>query len=162
MSLNNEEVYLSDAIAVIDEVLASGGEFRLYPKGTSMLPLLVQGKDSVILKRKSHDQLKKHDIAFYRRESGQFVLHRIMKIEANGSYTMCGDNQLVMERGIRADQIIGYVSEIYKGEKLRRLSSLRYRAYMFFWMCMPYRQIIRFPKRVFFAIKRRCFGNKSS
>lgn len=159
--MNNEEVYLSDAIELIEEVLSSGGEFRLYPKGTSMLPLLVQGKDSVVLKRKPAELLKKHDIAFYRRKSGQFVLHRIMKIESDGSYTMCGDNQLVLERGIQSEQILGYVSEIYKGEKLRKLSSLRYRIYVLFWTCMPYRQIIRFPKRVLSAIKRRSLGNKS-
>ncbi len=158
--MNNEEIYLSDAIDLIEEVLSSGGEFRLVPKGTSMLPLLVQGKDSVVLKRSTDLLLKKHDIAFYRRTNGQFVLHRVMKIEKNGTYTMCGDNQFVLEKGILPQQIIGYVSEIYKEGKPRRLSSLRYRIYVFFWTFMPYRKAVRFPKRVIFALKRKWLGNK--
>ncbi len=158
--MNNEELYLSEVIDVIEEVLSSGGEFRLFPKGTSMLPLLVQGKDSVVLKRNEGIPAKKHDIAFYRRTNGQFVLHRVMKICKDGSYTMCGDNQYKMEPSVMPNQIIGYVSEIYKGDKPLRFRSLRYRIYVFFWTFMPYRRMIRFPKRAMSAIKRRLFGNK--
>ncbi len=158
--MNNEEVYLADAIGVIDEVLATGGEFHLFPKGTSMLPLIVQGTDSVILQRNTACPAKKHDIAFYRRSNGQFVLHRVMKIAKDGTYTMCGDNQVVLEPSIHPSQIIGYVSKIYKGDKQLCLTSLRYRIYVFFWTCMPYRRLIRFPRRVCSAIKRRLFGNK--
>ena len=77
--MNNGEFYLADAIDVIETVMESGGEFRMYPRGTSMLPLIVQNRDSVVLKRNFEDAAKKHDIAFYRRDNGQFVLHRVMK-----------------------------------------------------------------------------------
>ena len=49
--MNNGEFFLADAIEVIEEILNAGGEFRMYPKGTSMLPLIVQGRDSVVLTR---------------------------------------------------------------------------------------------------------------
>ena len=49
--MNNTEYCLSDAIEIIEEVLDSGGEFLLSPKGTSMLPLIVQGEDQVVLKK---------------------------------------------------------------------------------------------------------------
>ena len=159
--MNNEELYLSDAIGVIEEVLSSGGEFRLYPKGTSMLPLLVQGKDSVVLKRREASlPAKKHDIAFYRRENGQFILHRVMKIESDGTYTMCGDNQSLLEQGIYPRQIIGYVSEIYKEDRVCKISSLRYRIYVFFWSIMPFRKAWRLLGRIRASIKRRLFGKK--
>ena len=161
--MNNEEMYLADAITVIEEVLQADGEFRLYPKGTSMLPLLVQGKDSVVLRRRNDSlekPLKKHDIAFYRRNSGQFVLHRVMKRSRDGSYTMCGDNQTVLEKGITPDQIIGYVCRIYKGERELSLASVKYKIYVLFWTCMPYRRCIRFFKRAWGFIKRRFLGNK--
>ena len=142
----NNEFYLSDAIEVIDEILSSGGEFRMYPKGTSMLPLIVQGKDSVVLRR-SAEPLKKHDIAFYKRDNGQFVLHRVMKVGKNGVYTMCGDNQTALENVIRQEQIIGYVAGIYKEDAPLNESSFKYRAYIFFWCFMPYRCSVRFVKR---------------
>ena len=53
----NHEFYLTDAIEVIEEVLSSGGEFRMFPKGTSMLPLLVQGRDSVVLFRRENGEI---------------------------------------------------------------------------------------------------------
>ena len=122
-----------------------------------MLPLIVQDRDSVVLMRNKETPAKKHDIVFYRRKSGQFVLHRVMKVEKDGSYTMCGDNQTVLEKGIEKEQIIGYVSRLYKGEKERDMRSLTYRLYLFLCCFMPLRKAIRFPKRATMAIYRRVF-----
>ena len=71
------EFDLKEYLPLIKEVLQSGGEFRLYPRGTSMMPMLRQGIDSVILVSPTKE-LKKRDIIFYRRQSGQLVLHRIV------------------------------------------------------------------------------------
>ena len=150
--MNNGEFYLSDAIDVIEEVLSGGGEFRIFPKGTSMLPLIRQGKDSVVLKRNFKHCAKKHDIAFYRRDSGAYVLHRVMKRCSDGTYIMCGDNQTELEKGIRKDQIIAYVSKIYREDKVLSVRSLKYRIYVAFWCFMPYRkaQRIFMPKLIRF------------
>ncbi len=158
--MNNKEYNLSDAIDVIEEILNGGGEFRMFPKGTSMLPLIKQKKDSVVIIKKNISDIKKHDIVFYRRDNGQFVLHRIMKCCKDGSYTMCGDNQFVMEKNIRPEQIIGCVRKIYKKEHELSLNSFRYKLYVFFWTFLPYRQCIRFPKRLYRFIKRKIVGNK--
>lgn len=137
--MNNNEFFIADAIEVIEEVLASGGEFQMYPKGTSMLPLIVQTRDTVVLKRNFDVPAKKHDIAFYRRKNGQFVLHRVMKICDDGTYTMCGDNQYKYESGIEPSQIIGYVCGITRKGKTVRLNGGLYRAYVFFWCIKPIR-----------------------
>ena len=65
---------LKEYVPLIEEVIESGGEFRLFPRGTSMMPLLRQGNDSVILV-KCENAPKKRDIIFYKRPNGQFVLH---------------------------------------------------------------------------------------
>ena len=153
--MNNGEFYLADAIDIIEEILAGGGEFRIYPKGTSMLPLIVQGRDSVVLRRRNGQPAKKHDIAFYRRDNGQFVLHRVMKVQKDGSFVMCGDNQTELEFGVRKDQIIGYVSCLYKGEKVRSMRSLSYRVYLTFYCWLPFRKSTRFLGRVKSAVARR-------
>ena len=146
--MNNGEFYLADAIEVIEEVLASGGEFRLFPKGTSMLPLIVQGRDSVVLKRNFEDAAKKGDIAFYRRKNGQFVLHRVMKISPDGAYVMCGDNQTALEEGIEKEQIIAYVSLIYRKDKPVKTEGFVYSSYVFLWSKMPIRRTCFFLRRV--------------
>jgi len=157
--LNNGEFYLSDAIDIIEEVLQSGGEFLLSPKGTSMLPLIVQGEDRVVLKKYT-ELPQKYDIAFYRRANGSFVLHRIVKKKKDGSFVMCGDNQLALEHGILPEQIIAYVTTIHKGERLLKTSSLRYRIYVRFWCFFPYRRTVMFLKRGVRFLKRIFFGNK--
>ena len=43
------EYSLEEYMPLIKEVVESGGEFRLFPRGTSMLPLIRQGRDSVAL-----------------------------------------------------------------------------------------------------------------
>ena len=44
-----EQMELAALMPMIAEVIAAGGVFRLYPRGTSMQPLLVAGEDSVEL-----------------------------------------------------------------------------------------------------------------
>ena len=162
--MNNGEFFLADAIEVIEEILASGGEFRMYPKGTSMLPLIVQKRDSVVLKRNFDVPAKKHDIAFYRRTNGQFVLHRVMRICKDGTYTMCGDNQFALEKGIAPEQIIGYVSGLYRKEKEIKMNGFRYSVYVFLWTKMPIRKmgfLLRQIRRKMGRVYRRIFPKRS-
>ena len=103
------EIAINEIFPIIKEVVASGGEFELYPKGTSMLPLIREREDAVILI--SPDFIEKGDIVFYQRDDGKFVLHRVIKIK-NDIFTMCGDNQFVLEKGIRKNQIFAKVKSI--------------------------------------------------
>ena len=109
-SLKNNKLTLSDVEPLMREVLDSGGEFELAPGGTSMLPLIKEGRDTVTL-IKPQNRLKLDDVALYKRKNGQFVLHRVVKVY-DGGYDMCGDNQSVPEIGIKDTQIIGLVSKL--------------------------------------------------
>ena len=153
--MNKQEIFMSDAIDVIDEVVGSGGEFRLYPKGTSMLPLIREGRDSVILKLRKDGSVKKHDIVLYKRDNGAFVLHRVMRIEKDGSFVMCGDNQYKLEYGITKAHVHGYVSGIYREDKYRGDESFWYKLYVCLWCFMPLRRVAFFARRVLAAVKRR-------
>ena len=104
---------MEDVYPFIVESIKDGGQFVLFPRGTSMNPTIYEGKDCVALVEPK--DIKIFDIALYKRESGQFVLHRIMK-EENGKYTMCGDNQFIFEKGIGKEQIIAVVSEVRKAD----------------------------------------------
>ncbi len=130
---------LSEYDETIRIVLESGGEFRMYPRGTSMLPLLVQGRDSVVLVRPERSP-EKGDIAFYLREGGAYVLHRIVGREGD-LYTMCGDNQLQREQGIRREQIIAVVDRVYRGQRCIRRDHVPYRIYCFLWRSFLIRRI---------------------
>lgn len=128
-------------VPLMAEALAEGRSVRFSPKGGSMLPMLRQGKDSVILSPVP-GKLRKYDIPLYRRENGQYVLHRIIAV--GDTYTCMGDNQFSPEPGIRADQIIGVVTAFCREEYQIPVTRLGYRIYCRLWhYARPLRRFFR-------------------
>ena len=121
---------LDDLMPLIRERLAAGQTVRFSPQGVSMLPMLRQGIDSVVL-ASPPEKLKKYDLPLYRRENGQYVLHRIVSV--NDGYVCIGDNQFEPEAGLCHEQMIAVVTEFYRGHRKWRCDSLRYRLYCRFW-----------------------------
>ena len=78
--MNNIPCSFADLLPVMQEQLAKGEKVTFVVNGTSMQPMIINGKDSVVLK-KANGRLKKYDLPFYRRDDGHFVLHRIVKIQ---------------------------------------------------------------------------------
>lgn len=109
----------------VNEQLSCGGSVELPVRGRSMLPLLQEGRDSVIL-RSLKKPLKKHDVILYKRESGTYVLHRIVALEEGGCACK-GDNQRAVEHGITHAQIIARMVAFRRGGRLVRAHILRYK-----------------------------------
>lgn len=124
------ETSLEELMPIIQECLSAGKSFRFSPMGTSMLPMLRQGIDSVVLSPLP-EKLSAYDIPLYKRDNGKYVLHRIIK--ADETYTCMGDNQFAAESGLRRDQMIAVVTAFYRGEKLCSVGSLSYRIYCRLW-----------------------------
>ena len=112
------------------ERLAAGQSVRFSPKGLSMLPMLRQGKDNVVLSPVPA-RLKKYDLPLYQRDNGQYVLHRV--IQVGTTYTCMGDNQFIPEPGLRHDQMIGVVTGFYREEKFHDVQEWGYRLYSRVW-----------------------------
>ena len=72
MSLNKETT-LDEVMELIREKLDAGGNVTFTPNGTSMLPMLRDGEDVVVLS-KPKGRLHLFDVALYRRDNGQYVL----------------------------------------------------------------------------------------
>lgn len=125
--MNKQFINLSELYPVIEEVISSGGEFRMFPRGVSMLPLLTQGEDSVVLV--SLGDVCENDMILYRRDNGQFVLHRVIKIVGD-EYVMCGDNQCELEYGIKKENLLAKVKYFYKGARRVALDSEEYKKYL--------------------------------
>lgn len=123
------------------EQLAAGSRVRFFPNGTSMLPMIRQGMDSVTLSPLPA-RLKKHDLPLYQRDDGQFVLHRILHV--GQTITCIGDNQYDRETGLRRDQMIGLVTAFSRNGKEYSVSDWRYWLYCRFWCyTRPLRRIYR-------------------
>ena len=145
-----KEVELKEIYPFLSEMLECGNSISFKPNGTSMLPLLRQGFDSVVL-AKPKNAPQKHDIMFYRRSNGQFVLHRAVKVK-NGIYTMCGDNQWEKEHDITADMIIGFVTDLKRGGTPVDNNAVPYRMYC---RLLPLRRTYLFLKKAVSFVLRR-------
>lgn len=121
----------AELLPVILDQIEAGGEVRFRPRGTSMLPFLMEGRDEVILTAPP-ERLKKGDIPFYRRDDGAFVLHRVVGLDGDG-YILCGDNQSAWERGITQDNIIAVVKAVYRKGKYISADSLSFRVRGALW-----------------------------
>ena len=134
---------LSDMEDLILKSIENGGEFRLITAGFSMMPLLRNRKDIVVL-RKPEGRLKKYDIPLYKRKNGQYVLHRVVKC-TQGCYYLRGDNQLETEKGIKDENIIAVVSKIIRGSsEINVKTSILYKFYVFFrCRLFPIRYVFR-------------------
>ena len=95
--------------------LESGGVARLVVTGSSMVPTLQSRRDAVCLQLPDKP-LKKGDIILYKRENGQFVLHRIVSVPVDGTFFCCGDNQWEKETVSQA-QVLSVVSALIRGGK---------------------------------------------
>ena len=115
---------------LIRETLAAGKTVRFSPRGISMLPMLRQGIDSVVLSPLP-EKLNKYDLPLYQRDDGHFVLHRI--VEVRDTYTCIGDNQFEYEHGLRQDQMIALVTAFTRGKREIPVTNPGYRIYCRIW-----------------------------
>lgn len=145
--MEREFYNLSDMEPVIRKVLAEGGTFPFYPKGTSMEPTIHQGTDQVLIKALP-EKLKKYQIILYKRANGAFVLHRIVKT-GKDSYTMRGDNQFYTEPGIRREQMIGMVCKLKNPQGEVSTESIA------FWMKSAIWVESAWIRRILLAVRRR-------
>ena len=121
---------LDELMPLIREQLAQGHHVRFSPQGVSMLPMLRQDIDAVVLSPLP-ERLEKYDLPLYRRDDGRYLLHRV--VEAGQTYTCMGDNQFVPEPGLEHRQMIAVVTSFYRGSREIPVTDPGYRLYCAFW-----------------------------
>lgn len=137
----------------IEEILASGRAVQIKPQGYSMYPVIVPGRDEVIVQKEDPARLRRGDVALYRRDGSILVIHRIVRKNEKGYY-MAGDNQTEMEGPLRPDQIRGKMVALIRNGKEIDVRSLSYRIPCSIWLAM--RPVRRPVSLAVAAIKRLC------
>ena len=147
--METAQVPMAELMKILRLQLETAGRTNLAVTGCSMLPMLRQGRDTVIL-APIEGELKPGEIALFRREDGRYVLHRVIATEPEG-YIFCGDNQAqpeqVAHRQLEA-RVIGYMR---KGKE-HGLTGIGYRLYR--WALVRL-----FPVRKYYIALRRRLGN---
>lgn len=126
---------------LIRERLDAGQSVSFSPMGTSMLPMLRQGIDTVEISPLP-ETLKKYDLPLYQRENGQYVLHRIVR--SGEAFACAGDNQFVLEYPVQPAQMIALVTAFTRNGKRIEVTNPGYRFYCHFWcFTRPLRYLLK-------------------
>lgn len=112
-----------------EELLDMNGRFIWRTSGRSMMPLIRQGKDAVVIS-KPEGRLKKYDVALYKIKD-KYLLHRVLKV-CDGYYIIAGDNNTFLEK-IPDEKIIGVMTELNRGGNKCDLNGKKYRFYAKAW-----------------------------
>jgi len=123
-----------------ETILAQDGRLVYSNVGDSMMPLLREGRDLVVIEPVNR-RLKRYEVPLYRRESGQYVLHRILRVRKN-DYVICGDNRWGLETGVTDNQILGCLTAVVRNGETISVSDPRYQLYVHLWCDL-------FPLRAF-------------
>ncbi|MBQ7540774.1 MAG: S24/S26 family peptidase [Clostridia bacterium] len=115
-----------------ERVLDAEGVLVYRIEGISMLPLLRQKRDIVVI-TKPQGRLKKYDVALYRRQTGNYVLHRVVKVTDSG-YVIRGDNLFFDETDITDNEIVGVLSRFRRRGREYSVNALSYRLYARLWV----------------------------
>jgi hypothetical protein len=111
----------------IEKELETRGWLTFTFRGVSMMPLLRQGRDLVTI-RTIDRRLAEKEVALYKRDSGQLVLHRVIEVYENG-YGIRGDNTFGIEK-VRDDQILGILTEVIRDGKTISVTDPAYLKYV--------------------------------
>lgn len=101
---------------VLCELLAQGKEVSLTITGNSMAPFMAHGRDEILISPPD-GCWKKGDMAFFRRINGQYVMHRICRVDGEGNCFFVGDAQQIIEGPVRPEQIFGKITKVNRKGK---------------------------------------------
>lgn len=137
---NNTSYSINELIGLITESVNSGKRVKIGVTGMSMFPLFKNGRDFVVLEHANC--VHKYDIVLHKRESGQYILHRIIKKKGD-LLTIAGDFEIQKEYPVNTSQVIARVTGFVRKGKECSCQNPFYRLYSVFWVVVfPVRYIL--------------------
>ncbi|MBO5481256.1 MAG: S24/S26 family peptidase [Clostridia bacterium] len=101
---------MPENVKTIEEVLLETGKYIGPTVGTSMLPMLKNRRDTIVVKAKT-ERLKPLDVALYKR-GNLYILHRVLKVTDTG-YIIRGDN-CYYDEIVPEEDVIGVLTEFFR------------------------------------------------
>lgn len=123
------DIPMEELAALLQTQLAAGGRAILVVTGSSMMPMLHNRRDRVVLEPPV--DLRRTDVILFRRESGAYILHRIVRM--GEEVMLCsGDNQWEPETVLRS-QVVAKVTEFTRKGKTFRVGRGFWHLWARFW-----------------------------
>lgn len=142
MEIGKRKKVMQNKKADIEKLLKEGNTIQLKPRGYSMYPLFIPGRDEAVIAPADPAKLKRGDVVLYRRETGILVLHRICRRKKEGFY-MVGDNQTEIEGPLKETQIKGILVAFVRNGRYTEVTHPFYRITSRIWLFLrPWRHPI--------------------
>lgn len=127
-------------VSVLREIAEEGKVVSMLIAGSSMAPFLCHNRDYIYF-TKPERELRRGDMVFYQRDSGQYVMHRIYKIVPDGYY-MVGDAQTQIEGPLRRDQIFALIIQVKRKGRMIRPGDFWWEFFEHIWIrIVPARRV---------------------
>lgn len=118
-------------IPMLQSVMEEGKVVPLTITGSSMTPFLAPGRDRIFLK-KAEGPLKRGDMAFFRRPNGQYVFHRIRRVQGD-QYYFLGDAQTEIEGPVPRSAIFAVAVQVERKGALLTPDSFWWKFFRYVW-----------------------------
>lgn len=145
------EVDIYEYMPILRELIDEGKDVPLLVTGSSMAPFLCDKRDTIIISKPDRT-LKKGDMVFYTRPTGQYVMHRIQKVDKDGNLYMIGDNQTEIEGPLPPSCVFGIIHKIIRKGKVMDSSNFWWFFFEKIWINViplrkPIAKIVSMTKR---------------
>lgn len=131
----------NEYVSVLRELAEEGRVVSMLIAGSSMSPFLCHNRDYIYF-TKPDRELRRGDMVFYQRDTGQYVMHRIYKRKKEGYY-MVGDAQTQIEGPLRGDQIFARIIKVKRKGRIIEPGNFWWEFFEHVWIrIIPMRKVI--------------------
>lgn len=127
-------LHSTELFAFIKSIFAIGNSARITVTGNSMFPFLRDCIDSVELVSDTFHNIRKGDIVLAEQSNGDFLLHRVYKINQDYFYLL-GDGQVTIEGPFNPNQLVAKVLTVWRREQRIDCRSITWRFLSHGWLC---------------------------
>lgn len=143
----NVDVDTREYVAVLKEMVDQGMEVSMTVSGTSMEPFLIHNQDRIYF-QKPKGPIKKGDMVFFQRKTGEYVMHRIMRVRDH-QYYLAGDHQTFLEGPIEESRIFAKVVSVERAGVWLSEDDRVWRFYAVWWRRLFWvRKVVNKLKRI--------------
>lgn len=131
----------NEYVTVLRELAGEGRVVSMLVVGSSMSPFLCHKRDYIYF-TKPDRELRRGDMVFYQRDTGQYVMHRIYKRKKD-DYYMVGDAQTQIEGPLRGDQIFARIIKVKRKGRIIEPGNFWWEFFEHVWIrIIPLRKVI--------------------
>ena len=131
----------NEYVSVLRELAEEGRVVSMLIAGSSMSPFLCHNRDYIYF-TKPDRELRRGDMVFYQRDTGQYVMQRIYKRKKD-DYYMVGDAQTRIEGPLRGDQIFARIIKVKRKGRIIEPGNFWWEFFEHVWIrIIPMRKVI--------------------